>query len=334
MHRTLSIIVPCLNEQAAVAPFLSALWPVLEVTGYEFEIVFVDDGSEDATVAAILAQRAQYPQVRLVELTRNYGKEAALTAGLKYASGDAVIPMDCDLQDPPELIPEMIAQWEAGYKVVHAVRRSRHSDSWLKRTSAHAFYSLMDGITEVAIPPNCGDFRLLDRAVVEAILSFPERSRYMKGIMAAVGFKAATVEFDRLVRVAGKTKFSFWNLWNFALNAITGFSTWPLRIWTYIGATIALFSFVYAAWVITKTLAFGVVTPGFATLSCIILFLGGVQLIGLGVLGEYIGRLVAEAKQRPLYLVESIYGFEQPDAGNPAVVPIGNAHKKFQKRPG
>ncbi|BBN90752.1 glycosyltransferase family 2 protein [Azospira sp. I09] len=320
----LSIVVPCYNEEAALPVFLSAVTPIVQSTGLDYEIVFVDDGSRDATVATIVGLSCLYPQVRLVELSRNFGKEAAMTAGFTYATGDAIIPMDCDLQDPPELIPDMIEKWKAGFKVVHAVRRSRHTDTWLKRTTAGAFYRMMEDITDVAIPSNCGDYRLMDRAVVNAILSFPERNRFMKGIMAAAGFKAAQIEYDRPERAAGETKFNFWKLWNFALDGITGFSTVPLRVWTYIGAIVALFSFAYAGWIITKTMVWGVVTPGFATLTSVILFLGGIQLIGIGVLGEYIGRIVAETKRRPLFLVGALHGFEDRNVG-PTVVPLETA---------
>lgn len=320
----LSIVVPCYNEEAALPVFLSTVTPIVQSTGLDYEIVFVDDGSRDATVATIIGLSCLYPQVRLVELSRNFGKEAAMTAGFTYATGDAIIPMDCDLQDPPELIPDMIEKWKAGFKVVHAVRRSRHTDTWLKRATAGAFYRMMEDITDVAIPSNCGDYRLMDRAVVNAILSFPERNRFMKGIMAAAGFKAAQVEYDRPERAAGETKFNFWKLWNFALDGITGFSTVPLRVWTYIGAIVALFSFAYAGWIITKTMVWGVVTPGFATLTSVILFLGGIQLISIGVLGEYIGRIVAETKRRPLFLVGALHGFEDRNVG-PTVVPLETA---------
>lgn len=320
----ISIVVPCYNEEEAVPIFLSTVTPILESTGLEYEVVFVDDGSKDSTVSVITGMSAIYPAARLVELSRNFGKEAAMTAGFTYASGDAIIPMDVDLQDPPELIPEMIQKWQEGAKVVHAVRRSRESDSWLKRSTAGAFYRLMEDITDVKIPSNCGDYRLMDRAVVSAILSFPERNRFMKGIMAAAGFKATQVEYDRPERAAGQTKFNFWKLWNFALDGITGFSTVPLRVWTYIGGVIALFSFAYAFWIVSKTLIWGVVTPGFATLTSVVLFLGGVQLIGIGVLGEYIGRIVAETKRRPLFLVGALHGFDDRGAG-PSVVHLETA---------
>lgn len=308
--KKISLVIPCHNEEAAIPVFLSTVTPIMDDTGLDYEMVFVDDGSRDATVATITAFSNQHPQIRLVELSRNFGKEAAMTAGFTYATGDAIIPMDADLQDPPELIPQMIAKWEEGYKVVHAVRRSRETDSWAKRNTAKAFYRLMEDITDVKIPSNCGDYRLMDRVVVNAILAFPERNRFMKGIMAAAGYKAAQVEYDRPERAAGETKFNFWRLWNFALDGITGFSTVPLRVWTYIGALVAICSFAFSGWIVVKTLIWGVVTPGFATLTSVVLFLGGVQLIGIGVLGEYIGRIVAETKRRPLFLVGALHGFD------------------------
>ncbi len=320
----LSLVIPCFNEEDAIPVFLSTVVPIVEATGLAFEMVFVDDGSRDNTVDVLQSCFSTYPQIRVVELSRNFGKEAALTAGLSYASGAAVIPMDCDLQDPPELIPEMIALWRAGHKVVHAVRRSRATDSIAKRATANAFYRLMADITDVPIPSNCGDYRLMDRAVVAAILSFPERSRFMKGIMAAAGFKAAAVAYDRPERAAGQSKFNFWKLWNFALDGITSFSTVPLRVWTYIGAIVAVVAFLYAGWIVLKTLLWGVVTPGFATLMSVMLFLGGVQLIGIGVLGEYIGRLVAETKRRPLFIVGALHGFADRHPA-PSVVPIETA---------
>ncbi|MCK6390859.1 MAG: glycosyltransferase family 2 protein [Azonexus sp.] len=313
----ISLVIPCHNEEAAIPVFLSAVTPIMDGTGLDYEMVFVDDGSRDATVATIIGFSNQYPNIRLVELSRNFGKEAAMTAGFSYATGDAIIPMDADLQDPPELIPAMITKWQEGFRVVHAVRRSRATDSWVKRNTAMAFYGLMEGITDVKIPANCGDYRLMDRAVVNAILSFPERNRFMKGIMAAAGFKATQVEYDRPERAAGETKFNFWKLWNFALDGITGFSTVPLRMWTYLGAIVAFWSFVFAGWIVAKTMIWGVVTPGYATVTSVVLFLGGVQLIGIGVLGEYIGRIFAETKRRPMFVVGALHGF-----GNRGVAPV------------
>lgn len=322
MAKLISLVMPAYNEAEAIPVFLERIIPILHETAYQFELVFVDDGSSDATVSVLQYACERHPEIRVVELSRNFGKEAALTAGLTYATGDAIIPMDCDLQDPPELIPEMLAKWEEGYMVVHAVRQSRATDSWAKRTTAKVFYELMGEITDVRIPSNCGDYRLMDRKVVQAILSFPERNRFMKGIMAAAGFKAASVVYDRPERAAGESKFNFWKLWNFALDGITGFSTVPLRVWTYLGAVVALCSFGFGGWIIAKTMIWGVVTPGFATLMTAVLFLGGIQLVGIGILGEYVGRLVIESKRRPLFLVGALHGFGER---NRSVVPIGIA---------
>lgn len=319
--KRISLVIPAYNEADSIPVFLERVVPILTGTGHDFELVFVDDGSSDETVGTLTDFSTPYPQIRVVELSRNFGKEAALTAGLMYSSGDIVIPIDCDLQDPPELIPEMLAKWKEGFKVVHAIRRSRSSDSWAKRSTANAFYHLMEQITDVHIPPDCGDYRLMDRAVVNAILSFPERNRFMKGIMAAAGFKSTSVEYERPERAAGETKFNFWKLWNFALDGITGFSTIPLRVWTYLGALVAIFSFIYAGWIVLKTALWGVVTPGFATLMSVVLFLGGIQLIGIGVLGEYLGRVVSETKRRPLFLVGALHGFDNQSMPS-SVVPI------------
>lgn len=311
MTTTLSLVVPCHNEQDALPVFFERVVPIMESMRVSYELLFVDDGSTDETVQTLLALSNRYRHVRIVELSRNFGKEAALTAGLSHASGRAIVPMDCDLQDPPEVIPEMLAKWRSGFKVVHAVRRCRKTDTRTKRITAKAFYGLMESITDIKIPANCGDFRLMDRVVVDAILQFPERNRFNKGIMAAAGFKASTVEYDRPERSAGETKFNFWKLWNFALDGIAGFSTLPLRIWTYFGLAIAGVAVSYAAWIIFKTVYWGVVTPGFATLMTAVLFLGAVQLIGIGVLGEYIGRIITETKQRPIFLVDNLYGFDE-----------------------
>jgi glycosyltransferase involved in cell wall biosynthesis len=285
----------------------------MESTGAEYEVIFVDDGSNDGTAAQITALRTHHPEARLIRLSRNFGKEAALTAGLEHASGDAIIPMDCDLQDPPEAIAEMIVKWREGFKVVLAVRRSRNTDGWFKRKSAAMFHALIQRISHVDIPANVGDFRLMDRAVVQAILRFPERIRFMKGIMAAAGFSTAIVEYDRPARSAGQTSFNAWRLWNFALDGITGFTTLPVRIWSYLGAAVAVFAMCYAAWTIFKTWYWGVVTPGYATLLTVTLLVGAAILIGIGIQGEYIARIVAETKHRPLYIVESTEGFENAE---------------------
>jgi glycosyltransferase involved in cell wall biosynthesis len=310
----ISIVIPVLDEETAVSAFLEKVADVMGKTGYDYELIFVDDGSSDDTVRILDSCRKTHTQIKIIELSRNYGKEAALSAGLAFSQGGAVIPMDVDLQDPPELIPDMIQAWNAGAKVVLAVRKDRQSDHWLKRFSARYFYKFMSRATKIDIPANCGDFRLMDRAVVNVVLSFPERNRFMKGIMASAGFRPVYIEYVRVTRKSGKTKFNFWRLWNFALDGITGFSTFPLRIWSYMGVLVAFLSFVYASWIIAKTLILGVDTPGYATMLTVILFLGGIQLIGIGVLGEYMGRIFEETKHRPLYVIQKFHGFDATDA--------------------
>jgi glycosyltransferase involved in cell wall biosynthesis len=306
----LSLIVPCHNEAEAAPLFVAAVTPYASSCCDELEVVFIDDGSTDATLAVLEALARDDARIRVVVLSRNFGKEAALTAGLTYASGDIVIPMDCDLQDPPAVIPLLVAQWRDGALVVQARRRTRTHDAWLKRTSAHVFYRVMSRLADVPIPENAGDFRLMDRRVVAALLTFPERNRFMKGLMAACGFRQAEVWYDRAPRAAGATKFNFWRLWNFALDGITGFTTLPLRVWSYVGALVALAAVGYAAWTVARTLFFGVVLPGYASLLTVVLLLGAAQLIGIGILGEYLARVVKETKRRPLFLVSHLVGFD------------------------
>lgn len=303
----LSIVCPFFDEQEAVAPFFARLLPVLDACGEAFEIVCINDGSRDATLDALLAARAQHNAIRVIDFSRNFGKEAALSAGLDHARGDAVIPIDADLQDPPELIPALLQKWREGYDVVLARRRDRTSDSWLKRTTAAWYYRFHNRIADVALPENVGDFRLMSRMVVDAIRQLPERRRFMKGIFAWVGFRTTTVEYTREARSAGYTKFNGWRLWNFALEGITAFSTTPLRIWGYFGIVVAGLAFLYGTFIVLRTLILGIDLPGYASLLTAVLFLGGIQLIGLGIIGEYLGRVYNEAKQRPLYLVQQRY---------------------------
>ncbi|MEI8054692.1 MAG: glycosyltransferase family 2 protein [bacterium] len=237
---------------------------------------------------------------------RNFRKEAALTAGIDFATGDAVIPIDADLQDPPELIVTMLQKWEEGFEVVLAKRRKRLGDSWLKRNSANCFYKFHNWLADFKIPDNVGDFRLMDRAVVEALKKLSERQRFMKGLFAWIGFKSTIIEYDRSIRISGTTKWNKWKLWNFAIDGITSFSTLPLRIWSYLGFLLALFAFLYGSWIMLRTVISGVDLPGYASLFVAILFIGGVQLIGIGVLGEYLGRVYQETKQRPIYVVRKI----------------------------
>jgi polyisoprenyl-phosphate glycosyltransferase len=261
------------------------------------------------SLQALVEHHHRNPCIKVVNLSRNFGKEVALSAGIDYASGAAVIPIDADLQDPPELIGELVEKWREGYDVVYATRRSRQGESWLKRWTAHAFYRTIGGMSRVPIPPDTGDFRLLDRRVVEALKQMPERNRFMKGLFAWVGFKQTSVSF---VRPPSKrpTTWNYWKLWNFAIDGITSFSFVPLKIWSYVGLTISLISFVYASFLVIRTLIFGIDLPGYASIMVAVLFLGGIQLMTLGIMGEYLGRVYEEVKGRPLYLVRDCYGFD------------------------
>lgn len=303
----LSIVCPLYNEAESVAPFFARLLPVLESLGEAFEIVCVNDGSLDTTLDQLIAARQRESRIRIWDLSRNFGKEAALTCGIDQARGDAVIPIDADLQDPPELITEMVRVWRQGFDVVLAQRVDRRSDPVLKRKTAEWFYRLHNAISEPAIPLNVGDFRLLDRRVVEALKSLPERRRFMKGLFAWVGFRQAVIPYAREPRLEGRSKFSGWRLWNFALEGITSFSTAPLRIWTYLGVAVALSAFAFGIFIIGRTILLGRDLPGYASLITVVLFLGGMQLIGLGVFGEYLGRIYSESKGRPIYVVRDRY---------------------------
>jgi glycosyltransferase involved in cell wall biosynthesis len=276
----------------------------------DWEILFVDDGSTDETLAAIAAAHFREPHVRAISLSRNFGKEAAITAGLEHARGRAVVPMDVDMQDPPEVLAEMVAKWREGYDMVFGVRRSRASDSMSKRMTAGLFYRAHNWISNDKIPENAGDFRLLDRKVVDAIRTLPERNRFMKGLFAWAGFRQTAIEYDRVERSVGASKFSYWKLWTLALDGITSASTAPLRVWSYLGALIAFLALCYAVFIAVRTLILGVDMPGYASIMVSVLFLGGVQLISLGILGEYVGRILTETKQRPLYVVRDKIGFD------------------------
>lgn len=304
----LSIVVPVFNEEATIDLFLRAVTPLLEAIDPRWEVVFVNDGSRDHTLDIIRAANAREPRVRGVDFSRNYGKEVALSAGLDHAAGRAVVPMDVDLQDPPELIAAMVAKWREGFDVVLAQRSDRSSDGMLKRHTAALFYSVIGRMSRVRIPPNVGDYRLIDQSVVRALRSFTERERFMKGIFASVGFRTATVPYSRPPRAAGETKFRPAALFNLALEGIVSFSTAPLKIWTYIGFTAAVVAIVYLGFVVVRTLVTGVDVPGYASLASLILLFNGLILVGLGVQGEYIARIFAEVKARPLYLVRERIG--------------------------
>jgi glycosyltransferase involved in cell wall biosynthesis len=307
---TLSVVVPVKNEEESIGPFVERVSAILDSIGEKegWEILFVDDGSTDSTLAVIVAANQRDQRVRALSLSRNFGKEAALSAGLDHARGRAVIPMDVDMQDPPEVLPEMVGKWRDGYEMVFGVRRCRKEDSLPKRVTAGLYYRAHNFVSEDKIPANAGDFRLLDRKVVEVIRALPERNRFMKGLFAWAGFKQASVEYDRAEREAGSTKFNYWKLWTLALDGITSSSTVPLRIWSYVGAFVALFAMAYAGFIAVDTMLFGNSVPGYASLIVSILFLGGIQLISLGVLGEYVGRILTETKQRPLYVIRETIG--------------------------
>jgi len=308
----LSVVVPVKNEEQGILPFVERVGAILEkmTNGDGWEILFVDDGSTDATLATIVAANQRDGRVRALSLSRNFGKEAALSAGLDHARGAAVIPMDVDMQDPPEVLPEMVAKWRDGFEMVFGVRRCRQSDGWAKRVTAGLYYRAHNAVSADKIPENAGDFRLLDRKVVDVIRALPERNRFMKGLFAWAGFRQASVEYDRAERETGATKYNYWKLWTLALDGITSASTVPLRIWSYIGAIVAIFALGYGTFLTVDTMLFGNAVPGYASIMVSVLFLGGVQLISLGVLGEYVGRILTETKQRPLYVVRDTVGIK------------------------
>ena len=305
----ISVVVPVYNESPNVEAFYLRVSKVMKDMGEPYEILFVNDGSKDDTLFNLLVLADKDSNVKIIDLSRNFGKEIALTAGLDFASGDAVIPIDADLQDPPELIPELVAKWREGYDVVYATRTEREGESWFKRWTAHLFYRVIQKVTPLPIPKDTGDFRLLSRQVVQALKQLRERNRFMKGLFSWVGFRQTSVLYRRNRRNAGRSKWNYWKLWNFALEGITSFSYIPLQFATYFGLTVALFAFLYALFIVFRTLLLGRDVPGYPSLITIILFLGGVQLFAIGVVGEYIGRIYNEVKRRPLYLVKAKYGF-------------------------
>lgn len=303
--KKISLVVPVYNEEEAIPIFYNTLREAPYLKPYSIEIIFINDGSSDNTENLIEMLANADPLVQALSFTRNFGKEPALFAGLEHATGDVIIPIDVDLQDPIEVIPELIKKWEEGYDVVLAKRIDRSSDTALKRKSAELFYKLHNKISKPKIEENVGDFRLMSREVVENIKQLPERNLFMKGILSWVGGKTAIVEYTRAERSVGETKFNGWKLWNLALEGITSFSTAPLRIWTYIGILVAGLAFLYGTYMLFDKLFFGNPVPGYPSLLVSILFLGGIQLIGIGVLGEYIGRIYIETKQRPKFILKN-----------------------------
>ncbi|WP_447872654.1 glycosyltransferase family 2 protein [Serratia fonticola] len=300
----ISLVVPVFNEEEAIPLFYKSVREYKEFAEKDIEIVFVNDGSSDKTENIISALSLADEKIKVINFTRNFGKEPALFAGLEASSGDVIIPIDVDLQDPIDVIPLLLNKWENGAEVVLAKRIDRQSDGRMKRKTAEWFYRIHNKISKPAIEENVGDFRLMSREVVDNIKLLPERNLFMKGILSWVGGKVDIVEYSRAQRVAGSSKFNGWKLWNLAIEGITSFSTFPLRVWAYIGFFVATLSFIYGAWMILDKLIWGNPVPGYSSIIVSILFLGGVQLIGIGVLGEYVGRIYVETKRRPRYIVK------------------------------
>lgn len=317
----ISVVVPFYNEELNIDYLFKRLISALNYLNMRYEIVCINDGSKDRTFQRLIEYHRLNPKIKVINLSRNFGKEIALTAGIDYATGLIVVPIDADLQDPPELIAELVAKWREGYEVVYATRVSRQGESWIKRLTARGFYRVIDKISPVSIPSDTGDFRLLDRRVVEELKRMPERTRFMKGLFAWVGFKQTSILYERPSRHQGKTKWNYWRLWNFAIDGIVSFSSVPLKIWSYVGLLLSSASFLYAAFLLVRTLLFGVDVPGYASLMVTMLFIGGVQLLTLGIIGEYLGRVYEEVKQRPLYLVRESYGFEISQPRQPLALP-------------
>ena len=305
-----SLVAPMYNEEEVIGLFFATVEEILDKAKIPYEVICVNDGSTDNTLSSLKGYSESDPRIKIVNLSRNYGKEVALTAGLDHARGAAVIPIDCDLQDPPDLIPKMYEKWREGYQVVLAKRIDRASDSPGKRFSSSLFYKMITKISDIDIPENVGDYRLLDRQVVNALKEFPERSRFMKGLFASLGFRQTTVDYLRPERAAGTTKWNYWKLYKLAIEGIISFTSFPLKIWSYLGATMALGASIYAIYLIVKTVVLGIDVPGYASLRVVILFSSSAILICLGVIGEYLSRIFIEVKQRPLYIVMEKVGFD------------------------
>ena len=315
----LSVVVPVFNESANIEPLCDRLVPILERVAASWEVVFVDDGSEDDTLSAIRARNAAEPRIGAVSFSRNFGKEVAIAAGLDHARGRAVVIMDADLQHPPEVIERFVARWREGYVMVYGQRTSRADESAVKRGFARLFYRLFDSFTHMHLPEGAGDFRLIDARGVEVLRGLSERSRFSKGLYAWIGFKTIGIPFVVEERRHGATKWSFRTLFRFAFDGITAFSTVPLRVWTYLGGLISVLAIAAAAYFAVRTLLFGVDVAGYPSLIVSITFLGGVQLMSLGIIGEYIGRIFAEVKRRPLYVVAERIG-DAVEASQPEII--------------
>ena len=326
----ISIIIPAYNESDGLHELHRRLAQVLDAMCVSAEFVYVNDGSHDDTLQVMRAIRSRDPRVAVIDLSRNFGKEIAMMAGLDHARGEAVIIIDADLQDPPELIPELCLRWREGYDVVYATRVDRKGESWLKKHTAHLFYRAMERIGTTRIPRDTGDYRLLSRRAVDALTEIRERHRFMKGLFSWIGYRQTSVHYVRDPRFAGETKWNYWRLWNFAIEGFTSFTTAPLKISTYIGIGTAVVAFTYGLFIISRTLLYGREVPGYASLIVVVLFLGGIQLVALGILGEYVGRTFNEVKQRPLYLVQHYL----PADSSPSVDDFPRAEEGYAERVG
>lgn len=313
MNYKISLVVPMFNEEENIDFFYERIVSVLE--NYDFEIICINDGSKDRTLIKLKEYANKDERVKLIDLSRNFGKEVAMSAGLKYSEGDIVIPIDADLQDPPELIPMMIQKWEEGFDVVYATRVVREGETFFKKFTASIFYKLIRKITKIDIPADTGDFRLMSRQVVDAVNALPENHRFMKGLFSWVGFRQTSIPYQREPRFAGKTSFNYWKLWNFAIEGITSFTFAPLQISMYIGFLVSIAALIFALYLVVNTLLFGNLVPGYPSLMVAILFFGGVQLITLGVIGEYVGRIYGETKRRPLFLVRETLNINLSECG-------------------
>ncbi len=309
--KKITILVPCYNEEKVLEKFYDRMAPIMNsLSSYEFELLLVNDGSSDRTMDVMQALRRRDSRVSYVELSRNFGKETAMIAGIDYVDSDALVIMDADLQDPPELLPEMISYWEQGYQDVCAKRASRAGETFFKKWSSHMFYKILQRLSDIPVQPDVGDFRLLDRQCIESLRLIRESQRYTKGMFSWIGFRKKEILFHRDARAAGKTKWNYWKLFNLALEGITSFTIVPLRMASFAGCSLAIIAMLYMLVIVFKTLAFGEAVAGYPSLISVILFIGGIQLFFLGIMGEYLGRIFNESKRRPLYLVRT-YNDEQ-----------------------
>lgn len=313
-NQIIDFIIPVYNEEDAIGLFLETFGKIDLGDHITPHFLFINDGSTDRTEVVLENYAANNKNISIISFSRNFGKEAALMAGLRHSIGDAAIPIDVDLQDPIEIVPELIKKWREGYEMVLAQRESRKQDHFMKRFSAAQFYRIHNIVANIQMEENVGDFRLLDKVVVDAIKGIPETQLFMKGIFAWVGFRRTIVTYDRQPRIIGTSKFNAWRLWNFALDGITSFSTVPLRIWTYIGSFLSLTALIYSGYLLVSTLLSGSSVPGYPSLLIAILFLGGIQLIGIGVIGEYMGRIYLESKHRPLFIIRKTVNLDEKNS--------------------